>query len=115
MNASYLSNIDRDFLKFAVPKDVQETPGPGSYVNPDKDVTEAENPKTLEAREKDRERYAKNNPFGAGDPRFDYQKAKIGKDREGPTGDFNVHMAAVKDKEVLQKRQAIQRTLKFQK
>jgi hypothetical protein len=100
MNASYLSNVDRNFMR-NIPKDLQETPGPGTYVNPDKDAVEAENPKTLEAREKDKERYAKNNPFGAGDPRFDYQKAKIGRDRDGPTGDFNVHMAAVKDKDVL--------------
>lgn len=34
-NASYLSTIDRNFLK-QIPKDVQESPGPGSYVSPDK-------------------------------------------------------------------------------
>ena len=72
MNTSYLSNIDRDFLKQQVPKDIQETPGPGTYVNPDREATEAENPKAIEQKDKDRERYAKNNPFGAGDPRFDY-------------------------------------------
>ena len=46
----------------------------------------------------------KNNPFGTGDPRFIYQKAKIDRSREGPTGDFNIHMAAVKDKEMVDKR-----------
>ena len=57
----------------------------------------------------------KNNPFGKGDPRFEYQKTKIQKEREGPTGDFNIHMEAVKDNDVLHKRNAIQNTLKFQK
>jgi len=37
----------------------------------------------------------KNNPFGKGDPRFEYQKAKVIKEREGPTGDFNIHMESV--------------------
>jgi hypothetical protein len=71
------------------------------------------NPKNNEQKEKDEERYMKNNPFGAGDPRFEYQKAKIDRSRDGPTGDFNIHMAAVKDKEVEQKRDAISNTLKF--
>ena len=55
----------------------------------------------LEQQEKDKDRYNKLNPFGKGDPRFDYQKAPISKERDGPTGDFNIHMQAVKDKEVL--------------
>ena len=94
-----MSTIDRNFLN-QIPKDVQESPGPGSYVSPDKQITESLNPKNNEQREKDEERYMKNNPFGAGDPRFCYQKAKIDRSREGPTGDFNIHMAAVKDKDV---------------
>ena len=57
----------------------------------------------------------KNNPFGKSDPRFEYQKEKIDKEREGPTGDFNVHMQAVIDKDVEKKRDAIQNTLKVQK
>ena len=57
--------------------------------------------KVLEQQEKDKDRYNKLNPFGKGDPRFDYQKASISKERDGPTGDFNIHMQAVKDKEVL--------------
>ena len=55
----------------------------------------------------------KNNPFGAGDPRFKYQKVKIDRSRDGPTGDFNIHMSAVKDKDVENKRQAITNTLRF--
>lgn len=53
----------------------------------------------------------KNNPFGISDPRFSYQKAKIDRTRDGPTGDFNIHMAAVKDSEFIQKKYALQKTL----
>lgn len=69
-----------------MPKDVIESPGPGSYGKKE------ENPKSLEMIEKERHRYMKNNPFGKSDPRFEYQKEKIDKEREGPTGDFNIHM-----------------------
>ena len=51
----------------------------------------------IDQQEKDNDRYNKLNPFGKGDPRFDYQKAKINNQKTGPTGDFNVHMAAVVD------------------
>lgn len=83
---------------------MQDSPGPGAYVSPDQSITTALNPKNSEQKEKDEERYMKNNPFGTGDPRFIYQKAKIDRSREGPTGDFNIHMAAVKDKEMVDKR-----------
>ena len=39
----------------------------------------------------------KNNPFGTGDPRFDYQKLKVEVQRDEPTGDWNVNMSPVKD------------------
>lgn len=55
----------------------------------------------------------KNNPFGKSDPRFEYQKEKVDKKREGPTGDFNIHMKPVIDKEVESKREAIQNTLTY--
>jgi hypothetical protein len=42
--------------------------------------------------------HSKNNPFGKGEPRFDYQKPRVNFDRKGPTGDFNIHMLPVQDK-----------------
>lgn len=84
-------------------------------MSPDRVAMEILNPKNIEQKEKDDERYMRNNPFGAADPRFDYQKAKIDRSRIGPTGDFNIHMEAVKDKEAESKRSAISNTLAFQK
>jgi hypothetical protein len=40
---------------------------------------------------------------------------KISKERDGPTGDFNIHMAAVVDKDIVNKREAIQAALVNQK
>ena len=103
-NAAYMSTVSRDFLTNNVPKDKIESPGPGSYIKPE--VT-AKNTKTLEQAERDKTRYMKNNPFGKGDVRFEYQKQKIDREREVPTGDFNVHMPAVLDRDVEKKRDAI--------
>jgi hypothetical protein len=69
------------------------------------------NPKNATRKETTSEKYMKNNPFGISDPRFSYQKAKIDRTRDGPTGDFNIHMAAVKDSEFIQKKYALQKTL----
>jgi hypothetical protein len=65
--------------------------------------TQVENTDTkiLGQKEKGNDRYNQLNPFGKGDPRFDYQKMKINKERDGPTGDFNIHMAAVVDKDTV--------------
>lgn len=57
----------------------------------------------------------KNNPFGKSDARFEYQKEKIDKERDGPTGDFNIHMHSVVDKDVEKKRDAIQWTIQVAK
>jgi hypothetical protein len=77
---------------------------------------DAQDNKVLEQADRDNERYNKLNPFGKGDPRFDYQRQKVGKERVGgPTGDFNIHMDAVIDKDVVQKREAIQNGLQKQK
>lgn len=101
-----MSKIDRAFDLHCVPKDVQDNPGPGHYLDTRQDTQDN---KVLEQGDRDNERYNKLNPFGKGDPRFDYQRQKVGKERVGgPTGDFNIHMDAVIDKDVVQKREAIQ-------
>jgi hypothetical protein len=61
----------------------------------------------------EKDHHLKNNPFGKGDPRFDYQKPKVNFERNGPTGDFNIHMQPIKDQEIDRKREAIQKTLQF--
>ena len=57
----------------------------------------------------------RNNPFGKGDPRFDYQKHKVNTERYGPTGDWNVNMNPVKDEQVMQKRDNIAQNIQFYK
>jgi len=67
-----LSDVNRDFLKQSVAKDAIESPGPGTYVNPDLSVQELANPKLAEQKALGNDHHLKNNPFGKGDPRFEY-------------------------------------------
>jgi len=55
-----------------VPKDLQNSPGPGTYLAQDREVTQSQNPKYFETKQKQAQNYLRNNPFGAGDPRFDH-------------------------------------------
>lgn len=53
------------------------------------------------------------NPFGTSDNRFEYQKKSEGRDHI--TVDMNNGMISVKDKEIMEKRYAFQKTIELHK
>ena len=52
------------------------------------------------------------NPFGTGNPRFEYQKQPK---RSNLSTDMNNGMISVKDKDVMNKRHAFQKTIELHK
>jgi len=100
-----VSVVPREFLD-SVSKEVRHNPGPGSYLHDQlmKDKMRALSFQVCQ-------RY-QTNPFGTGNPRFDYQKPP--KKSELST-DINNGMICVKDREVMEKRLAFLKTIELHK
>ena len=93
---NFLSQVPREFLE-SVSKEIRQNPGPGSYLHDQllKDKMRALSFQVCQ-------RYQMN-PFGTGNPRFEYQKPP--KQMENST-DINNGMISVKDRDVMEKRLA---------
>ena len=102
---TFTSVVPREFLQ-SVSKEIRQNPGPGSYLHDQlmKDKMRALSFQVCQ-------RYQMN-PFGTGNPRFGYQKQT--KKNELST-DMNNGMISVKDKDVMEKREAFQRTIELHK
>lgn len=102
---TFQSSTDRVFLD-SVSKEIRVNPGPGSYLHDQlmKDKMQALSYQICQ-------RYQMN-PFGTGNPRFEYQKQVKKSDL---STDMNNGMISVKDKDVMDKRMAFQKTIELHK
>ena len=102
---TFQSVIQRDFLE-SVSKEIRQNPGPGSYLHDQlmKDKMRALSFQVCQ-------RYQQN-PFGTGNPRFEYQKQSR---KNELSTDMNNGMISVKDKEVMEKRFFFQKTIELHK
>ena len=93
---NFRSAVQRDFLE-SVSKEIRVNPGPGSYLHDQllKDKMRALSFQVCQ-------RYQMN-PFGTGNPRFDYQRQV---EQLEHSTDINNGMISVKDREVMEKRLA---------
>jgi len=104
LDPNFTSSVPRDFLA-SVSKEIRQNPGPGSYL---KDQLLQDKMRALSFEVCQRYQM---NPFGAGVPRFEYQKPPIKKSDQI----INNGMISVKDKDVWEKRLAFQRTIELHK
>jgi hypothetical protein len=102
LDPNFTSSVPRDFLA-SVSKEIRQNPGPGSYL---KDQLLQDKMRALSFQVCQRYQM---NPFGAGVPRFEYQKPPIKKSDQI----INNGMISVKDKDVWEKRLAFQRTIEL--
>lgn len=103
---NFKSSVGRDFLE-SVSKEIRQNPGPGSYLH---DQLMKDKMKALSFQVCQRYQM---NPFGTGNARFEYQKQP--RKRNELTTDMNNGMISVKDKDVMEKRYAFQKTIELHK